>query len=256
MVCTDVTTPWPSAPFPIGILIAIPNRGMPAPSYPFEVLRPATGMRSLICVRIRVLVVDDHPVVRAGLKALLSAEADIEVAAEAEDGARAVSQYAALLPDVVLMDLRMPGLDGIGAIRAILASHTNARILAVTTYDGDADIYRALDAGACGYLIKDMAGKEVVSAVRSAADGRKVIPQAVANRLAEFTPRLDLTPREVGVLGFAAKGLRNKEIARVIGRTEETVKVHLKHIMAKLGVNDRTEAVTIALQRGIIHLDD
>ena len=128
--------------------------------------------------------------------------------------------------------------------------------VALTSYDGDADIYRALSAGACGYLIKDMLGVEVVGAVRAAAGGRRVIPPAVAARLAEFTPRTDLTAREVEVLRLAAKGLRNKEIARVIGRTEETVKVHVKHVMAKLGATDRTEAVTLAIQRGVIHLDD
>jgi DNA-binding NarL/FixJ family response regulator len=150
----------------------------------------------------------------------------------------------------------MPKIDGVGAIRAILAEHPDARIVALTTYDGDADIYRALDAGACGYLIKDMLGDELVRAVRTAATGKRIIPPVVASRLAEFTPRIDLTAREVEVLRLVAKGLRNKEIAGVIGRTEETVKVHIKHLMQKLGVEDRTEAVTLALQRGIIHLDD
>jgi DNA-binding NarL/FixJ family response regulator len=159
-------------------------------------------------------------------------------------------------PDVVLMDLRMPQMDGIAAIRAIVAAHPEARVVALTSYEGDADIYRALDAGACGYLIKDMTGPEVVAAIRTAAAGKRVIPPPVAGRLAEFTPRVDLTPREIDVLRLAAKGLRNRDIARLIGRTEETVKVHLKHIMSKLDVQDRTEAVTLALQRGIIHLDD
>lgn len=180
----------------------------------------------------------------------------MSVVAEAADGAEAVALYAAHAPDVVLMDLRMPNMDGLAAIRAIVAAHPAARIVALTTYDGDADIYRALDAGACGYLIKDTLGKEVLRAIREAAAGRRVIPPVVAGRLAEFTPRVDLTARELEVLRFTSKGLRNKEIGRVINRTEETVKVHLKHIMAKLGAADRTEAVTIAIQRGIIHLDD
>jgi two-component system, NarL family, response regulator len=205
---------------------------------------------------IRVLTADDHPVVRTGIAAMIANEADMCVVAEAADGAEAVALYGAHHPDVVLMDLRMPRMDGVAAIRAIVAADPDAHIVALTTYDGDADIYRALDAGACGYLIKDMLGQEVVNAVRTATAGRRIIPPAIAGRLAEFTPRVDLTPREVEVLRFAAKGLRNKEIARVIGRTEETVKVHLKHLMAKLGVEDRTEAVTLALQRGIIHLDD
>jgi DNA-binding NarL/FixJ family response regulator len=205
---------------------------------------------------IRVLVADDHPVVRAGIRAMIANEPDMTVVAEASDGADAVALYAVHQPDVVLMDLRMPRLDGVAAARQILATHPAARIVALTSYEGDADIYRALDAGACGYLIKDMLGTEVIGAVRTAAAGRRVIPPDVAGRLAEFTPRVDLTAREVEVLRLAAKGLRNRDIARVIGRTEETVKVHLKHVMAKLDVEDRTEAVTLALQRGIIHLED
>lgn len=205
---------------------------------------------------IRVLAVDDHPVVRTGIRATLANESDMTVVAEAGDGAEAAVQYEAQKPDVVLMDLRMPKMDGIAAIRAILAAHPEARVIALTSYEGDADIYRALDAGACGYLIKDMLGSQVVSAIRTAAAGKRVIPPEVAGRLAEFTPRLDLTPREVEVLRLTAKGLGNRDIARIIGRTEETVKVHLKHVMAKLDVTGRTEAVTLAIQRGIIHLDD
>ena len=209
-----------------------------------------------IAVTIRVLTADDHPLVRAGIRAVIANEEDMTVVAEAGDGAEAVALFEAHRPEVVLMDLRMPRVDGVGAILAILAVDAKARVVALTSYDGDADIYRALGAGACGYLIKDMMGGEVVNAVRTAAAGKRVIPAEVASRLAEFTPRVDLTPREVEVLRLAAKGLRNRAIAQVIGRTEETVKVHLKHVMAKLGVDDRTEAVTLALHRGIIHLDD
>jgi DNA-binding NarL/FixJ family response regulator len=205
---------------------------------------------------IRVMAVDDHDVVRTGIKAIVANQSDMAVVAEAADGSDAVAMYDQCAPDVVLMDLRMPRMDGITATRAIIDAHPEARVVALTSYEGDADIYRALDAGACGYLIKDMTGPEVVAAIRTAAAGKRVIPPGVAGRLAEFTPRVDLTPREVEVLRLAAKGLRNRDIARVLGRTEETVKVHLKHIMAKLEVEDRTEAVTIALQRGIIHLDD
>jgi DNA-binding NarL/FixJ family response regulator len=204
---------------------------------------------------IRVLTADDHPVVRAGVAAMIANEADMAVVAEARNGKEAVALFVEHHPDVVLMDLRMPGMDGVEATRAIMSSHPNARIVALTSYEGDADIYRALDAGACGYLLKDMLGTEVIHAIRTAASGKRVIPAEVAGRLAEFTPRVDLTQREVEVLGFAAKGLRNRDIARAIGRTEATVKVHLKNVMAKLGVQDRTEAVTLALQRGIIHLD-
>jgi DNA-binding NarL/FixJ family response regulator len=212
--------------------------------------------RRIAGVTIRIMVVDDHPLLRLGLKTVIGTEPDMEVVAEAADGAEAVALYSVHRPDVVLMDLRMPKMDGTAAIEAIHKGDRDARIVALTTYDGDADIHRALTAGAVGYLIKDMIGTEVSAAIRSAAAGRRVIPPAVAGRLAEFTPRLDLTAREVEVLRFAAKGLRNKDIARVIGRTEATVKVHLKNIMAKLGVEDRTEAVTLAYQRGIIHLDD
>jgi DNA-binding NarL/FixJ family response regulator len=205
---------------------------------------------------IRVLTADDHPVVRAGIRAMIANELDMTVVAEAGDGAEAVALYAEHSPDVVLMDLRMPRMDGVAAARQILAAHPEARIVALTSYEGDADIYRALDAGAYGYLIKDMLGTEVIGAVRTAAAGRRVIPPDIAGRLAEFTPRVDLTEREVEVLRLAAMGLRNRGIARAIGRTEETVKVHLKHVMAKLGVEGRTEAVTLALKRGIIHLEE
>jgi DNA-binding NarL/FixJ family response regulator len=206
-------------------------------------------------VTIRILIADDHPVVRAGTTALIANESDMTVVAEAANGAEAIALYDSHLPDVALIDLRMPVMDGISAIVSIFAAHPEARLMALTTYDGDADIYRALDSGACGYLIKDMLGRELIQSIRTAASGKRAIPAAVANRLAEFTPRVDLTGREVEVLNFVAKGLRNKEIARVIGRTEGTVKVHLKHLMAKLGVDDRTEAVTLGIQRGIIHLD-
>src|SRR3712207_86142 len=205
---------------------------------------------------IRVLTVDDHAVVRAGIAAMLANEPDMGVVAEAGDGAEAVARYAADRPDVVLMDLRMPRLDGVAAIEAILAADPHARIVALTTYEGDADIYRALRAGACAYLIKDVLGAELAAAIRAAAAGGRVIPPKVARTLAHFTPRVELTAREVEVLRLVAKGLRNEQIARVIGRTTGTVKVHVKNILEKLGAEDRTQAVTLALQRGIIHLDD
>lgn len=205
---------------------------------------------------IRVLIADDHAVVRVGIAAMIANEADMVVVGNAADGTEAIALYAVHRPDVVLMDLRMPALDGLSAIRAIRADDPAARIVALTTYDGDADIHRALSAGACAYLVKDVLVAELIQAIRRAAAGQRVIPAAVASRLAEFVPRVDLTEREVEVLRLVAKGLRNREIARVIGRTEGTVKVHLKNIHQKLGVDDRTEAVTLALQRGIIHLDD
>ena len=185
---------------------------------------------------------------------MIANEPDIEIVAEARDGAEAVALFEAHAPDVVLMDLRMPAMDGVSAIRAIRAHDPDARVVALTTFDGDADIHRALSAGACAYLLKDALVGDLVSAIRSAVAGRRLIPPAVASRLAEFTPRVELTAREQEVLQLVADGLRNKEIARVIGRSNETVKVHLQSILQKLGARDRTQAVTFALQRGIIHL--
>jgi len=149
----------------------------------------------------------------------------------------------------------MPVMDGVEAIRTITAEFPAARILALTTYEGDADIRRALEAGARGYLLKDMLLTEVISAVRAVRRGERVIPAAVATRLAEFPERSELSERELEVLQLVARGLSNKEVARAIGRTDETVKIHLKNIFAKLDVADRTEAVTVALTRGLIHLD-
>jgi DNA-binding NarL/FixJ family response regulator len=205
--------------------------------------------------RIRVLVADDHPAVRSGLAAVLAQEPDIELVGEAANGVEALALYRMHRPDVVLMDLRMPVLDGIAAIRAITPEFPAARILALTTFDGDGDIRRALEAGARGYLLKDMLLSDVIAAVRAVHRGERVIPATVAARIAEFHDADDLSPRECEVLALAARGLSNKDIARAIGRTEETAKIHLKNIFAKLGVSDRTEAVTVALSRGLIHLD-
>jgi DNA-binding NarL/FixJ family response regulator len=204
---------------------------------------------------IRILVADDHPVVRTGLAAVLVQQPGLELVAEAENGARAVALYREHQPDVCLMDLRMPVMDGVEAIRTITAEFPMARILALTTYEGDADIRRALEAGARGYLLKDMLLTDVIRAVRAVHSGERVIPNAVAARLAEFPERSDLTERELEVLQLVARGLSNKDVARVIGRTDETVKIHLKNVFAKLDVADRTEAVTVALTRGLIHLD-
>jgi DNA-binding NarL/FixJ family response regulator len=205
--------------------------------------------------RIRVLVADDHPVVRTGLAAVIAQEPDLLLVAQAENGERAIALFREHQPDVVLMDLRMPVLDGVEAIRKITREFPHARILALTTYEGDADIRRALEAGAQGYLLKDMLLSDVITAIRAVQRGERVIPTAVAVRLAEFPERSDLTEREVEVLQLVARGLSNKEAAQAIGRMDETVKIHLKNIFAKLGVADRTEAVTVALARGLIHLE-
>jgi DNA-binding NarL/FixJ family response regulator len=205
--------------------------------------------------RFRVLVADDHPVVRTGLAAIIAQEPDLQLVAEAENGERAVALFREHQPDVVLMDLRMPLMDGVEAIRRITSEFPAARILALTTYEGDADIRRALGAGARGYLLKDMLLSDVITAIRGVLRGERVIPIPVATRLAEFPERSDLTEREVEVLQLVARGLSNKEAAQAIGRMDETVKIHLKNIFAKLGVADRTEAVTVALARGLIHLE-
>jgi DNA-binding NarL/FixJ family response regulator len=222
----------------------------------------ATGISSVVVDNsgntsepLRILVADDHPVVRAGLAAVITQEADLQLVGQAENGERAVALYREHRPDVVLMDLRMPVMGGVDAIRTITGEFPAARILALTTYEGDADIRRALDAGSRGYLLKDMLLTDVITAIRAVWRGERVIPLAVATRLAEFPERSDLTERELEVLQLVARGLSNKEIARAIGRTSETVKIHLKNIFAKLGVSDRTQAVTLALDRGLIHLD-
>jgi len=206
-------------------------------------------------VRIRVLIADDHPAVRAGLAAVILAEDDMLVAGHAETGEQAVALYRELRPDVVLMDLRMPVLGGVEATQRITAEFVDARVLALTTYQGDADVARALDAGARGYLLKHMLMTEVIAAIRAIHGGEWVIPPAIAAGLARHRQNESLTPRELEVLGFVAQGLANKEIALAIGRTDETVKIHLKSVFAKLNVATRTEAVRVAVSRGLVHLD-
>ena len=204
---------------------------------------------------ITILTADDHPLIRDGLAAVLRAESGLQVVAEAANGEEAIEAYARLRPDVVLMDLRMPVMDGLTATRAILADDPNARIIVLTTYDGDEDIHRALAAGARGYLLKDMMRTDLLGVIRAVHRGQRGIPAPIAARLAEHTPRIGLTPRELEVLRLVADGLSNAQVGERIGRTEGTVKVHLKNILQKLDVRDRTEAVTTALRRGFIRLD-
>ena len=203
---------------------------------------------------IRIVVADDHYVVRMGLVALVETEPDLQVIGEAADGAQAVELYRRLEPDLLLMDLRMPVKDGIAATREIRSQFPAARILILTTYDGDDDIHKALSAGANGYLLKNATRESLIPALRAVAAGQRWIPQEVASRLAARKMFEELTPRELEVLEKLAKGLANKEIADVLNISEYTVKDHLKNILGKLHVADRTEAVTAALQRGIIHL--
>jgi DNA-binding NarL/FixJ family response regulator len=193
-------------------------------------------------------------VVRMGLISLVNTEPDMEVVGQAADGAEAVVKFAELKPDLVLMDLRMPGMDGIRATTEIRAQHPEARVLMLTTYDGDTDIYRAVQAGAQGYVLKNSTGDKLIPALRAVASGQKWIPKEIASRLAARNLFEDLTPRELQVLQEMAKGLANKEIGDVLKITEHTVKDHLKNILGKLRVADRTEAVTVAIQRGIIQI--
>ncbi len=205
--------------------------------------------------RTTILSADDHPLIRSGLEAVISAESDLQMVGEAANGEEAVELYRKHRPDVVLMDLRMPIMDGLTAIKAILGEFPDAKIIALTTYEGDEDIHRALAAGARGYLLKDMMRSELLNVIRTVRDGRRSIPPAIAARLAEYVPRVELTPRESEVLALMGKGFSNPEIANLLGRTESTMKVHVSNILQKLGATDRTEAVTVAIQRGILHLD-
>lgn len=204
---------------------------------------------------LRVLIAEDQPIVRDGLAALVGYQTDVEVAGCAADGDEAVRLYSELRPDVTLMDLRMPRRSGIEAINAIREAEPSARILVLTTFDGDEDIYRALQAGARGYLLKDATTEQLVGAIRAIARGERYIPATVAQRLAERAMAgPSLSEREMEVLRLVAVGMTNKEIASKLFIAEGTVKTHVNSIHDKLGVRDRTEAVMAAVRRGIIHL--
>ncbi len=208
---------------------------------------------------IRVVIADDHPVVRAGLQGMLSSQPDFEVVGEASTGAQAVALAIQLRPDVVLMDLRMAELDGAAATAQIRAQQVNTSVLVLTTYESNADILRAVEAGATGYLLKDVQREELFSAIRTVARGKAILAPAVASRLLQQvqTPLLQkaLSAREVEVLSLVARGASNKEIARSMHLSEATIKSHLLHLFEKLGVSDRTAAVTVALERGLLRLE-
>ena len=203
---------------------------------------------------IRLLVVDDHHVVRQGLVALLSIMPGIEVAGEASDGLQAIEMHRALQPDITLMDLQLPKLSGVDAILKIRAESPAARFIVLTTFDGDEDIYRALQAGAKAYLLKGMTVEELLSTIQAVHSGKTRIAPAIAEKLAERMSGQALTGRELDVLERIVRGRANKEIASDLNISEATVKTHINNLLGKLGVTDRTQAATVALQRGIVHL--
>jgi DNA-binding NarL/FixJ family response regulator len=204
--------------------------------------------------RIRVLTVDDHPLLREGISTLINNQPDMCIVGEASTGTEALERFRELRPDVTLMDVRLPDKSGIDAMVAIRGEFPDARVIMLTTSEGDVEIQRALGTGARGYILKSMPPKDVIEAIRIVHAGKKRIPPAIAAHLAEHYADEDLTAREIEVLQQISGGNRNRDIAEKLFISEETVKVHIKHIMDKLGASDRTQAVAIAVRRGIIHL--
>lgn len=202
--------------------------------------------------KISILIVDDHFAVRMGLAAMINMEADMVVAAEADDGQQAVEMCRQYQPNIVLMDLRMPNVDGLAAIKNIRTNFPQSRIIVLTTYDGDEDIHRSLEAGANGYVLKNMPSQNVLEAIRAVHNGRNYIPSEISARLDERHTHTQLSPRELEVLKLIVEGLSNKEIANTLSITEGTVKIHINNILSKLGVSHRTQAATAAIKRGLV----
>jgi len=204
--------------------------------------------------RIKVLIVDDHPIMRVGIAAIVEATPDMTAVAQAGSGEEAVELFEKHLPDITLMDLRLPGMSGVEAIRTIMARHPHAKFVVLTTYEGDEDIHQALQAGARSYIIKGMPHDALVNALRRVQAGGRFLPQPVSRALNSRIPNSDLSSREREVLDLIVRGKSNKEIAYDLGITESTVKCHVSVILMRLNVSDRTQAVVTALQRGLIHL--
>ena len=204
--------------------------------------------------KIRVFSVDDHPLLHEGVAIIIKSQPDMVLVAEAADGLQAVQKFRDHTPDVTLMDLRLPDMSGIEAMIAIRSEFPNARIIILTTFDGDVEIQRALEAGARAYILKNMPPREIVEVIRQVHAGKKLIPAEIATQLAEHFTDETLTGREIEILEQIAAGNRNRDIAEKLFISEETVKVHIKHIMVKLGAADRTQAIAIGLRRGVIQL--
>ena len=204
--------------------------------------------------RIRVLSIDDHPLVREGIVALITNQAEMELVAQGSTGKEAIQLFRQHRPDVVLLDVRLPDMNGIDAMITIRSEFREARIIIVTSSEGDVEMQRALEGGAAGYIVKSMPPQTLLEAIRKVHIGKKAIPAEVAARLADHYSDEGLTTREIEILQQVAEGNRNRDIAKKLFISEGTVKVHIQHIMAKLGANDRTQAITIAVRRGIIHL--
>jgi DNA-binding NarL/FixJ family response regulator len=204
--------------------------------------------------RIKVLSVDDHPLLSEGIAAIISAQADMELVGQGVDARSGIEMYRQHRPDVTLLDVRLPDMSGIDVLIALRAEFINARIIMLSTFQGDVEIQRALEAGARGFLLKSMPNKELVVAIRQVHAGKKCVPPQVAAHLAEYLAEEDLTAREIEVLALISAGNGNRDVADALSITEDTVKGHVRHIMEKLGAQDRTEAVVIAVRRGIIQI--